>query len=308
MKKVVCLTLVLSSLIAAPTFAQTVPSSQNIKVDGVSVDAQGYNIDGNNYFKLRDIAALLAGKTASFDVNYNESKKAIEITRDADYTKLDTDLVKSADNDAEIKSRPSFQKVFINNELVLYDAYFINGNNYFKVRDLGKTIGFYVDFDKDSNTIIIKSQKLPPKDLIKKESVSFVDFITDGKSKIPTYKFNEKTSLTADDFLKQMGSATLLTTDNRRYSAKVEYNGDNNTFLMTPLLFKIKGQLYFKPYVKVEQNNKVEYFDYSRELNLNELFKNYSKDDNLVLTLGYYVGSDHKPQDFRGACVVNFTK
>ena len=40
------------------------PSSQHFEVDGVNVTAEIYNIDGNNYFKLRDIAMLLKDTSA----------------------------------------------------------------------------------------------------------------------------------------------------------------------------------------------------------------------------------------------------
>ena len=58
--------------IAAPyaSAANVVASPQNLSVDGVDADCDKYNIDGSNYFKLRDLGDAL-GFTVDYDADSN---------------------------------------------------------------------------------------------------------------------------------------------------------------------------------------------------------------------------------------------
>ena len=58
--------------IAAPyaSAANVVASPQNLSVDGVDADCNKYNIDGSNYFKLRDLGDAL-GFTVDYDADSN---------------------------------------------------------------------------------------------------------------------------------------------------------------------------------------------------------------------------------------------
>ena len=62
-------------------FAGAKVSSQSILLDGKDTDVKGYIIQDNNYFKLRDVAALLDGKDAEFNVSYDEDRLANLITK-----------------------------------------------------------------------------------------------------------------------------------------------------------------------------------------------------------------------------------
>ena len=72
-------------LFAGPALAASgvtaVPSSQPIYVDGRLVQMEAYNINGNNYVKLRDIAALV-----DFGVIWNSTTRSVEIQTDEGYT------------------------------------------------------------------------------------------------------------------------------------------------------------------------------------------------------------------------------
>ena len=58
---------------------KVVPSAHKVQVNGESVNPQVYNIDGNNYFKLRDVAYLLNGNKTSFDVTWDSAKNALNL-------------------------------------------------------------------------------------------------------------------------------------------------------------------------------------------------------------------------------------
>ena len=81
------LVVVLTLALGAPALAaKTVLSKQNLTVNGQPVDCQKYNIDGYNYFKLRDLAELLDGTTSQFNVDYDKAANAMVITTGQAYT------------------------------------------------------------------------------------------------------------------------------------------------------------------------------------------------------------------------------
>ena len=65
---------------------KVVPSAHKVQVNGEAVNPQVYNIDGNNYFKLRDVAYLLNGTTSSFDVTWDSAKNAVNLLAGQSYT------------------------------------------------------------------------------------------------------------------------------------------------------------------------------------------------------------------------------
>lgn len=53
------------------------------------------------------------------------------------------------------------QTVYVNDTCVYPTAYNIAGNNYFKLRDIGKMVGFGVDWNGETQTVEISSQRIP---------------------------------------------------------------------------------------------------------------------------------------------------
>ena len=142
--------------LAAPALAaNTMRSVQNLTVNGEAVECEKYNIDGYNYFKLRDLAKLLDGTNSQFNVDYDQAAKMMIVTTGVPYTTPNgTELQVGADLSAS--AMPSVQSLMIDGELCeTLTAYNIGGNNYFQLRELGKTLGFYVHYDKATNTAIV---------------------------------------------------------------------------------------------------------------------------------------------------------
>ncbi len=65
-----------SGVIATPL----TESSQKVTLDGQAVSLEGYNINGNNYFKLRDL-----GKAMDFGVTWNNDSRTVEIDSSTGY-------------------------------------------------------------------------------------------------------------------------------------------------------------------------------------------------------------------------------
>lgn len=159
MKKFVSLILTLVFLFALAPFAFASPvvlSPQKLMVDGEMISCEKYNIDGSNYFKLRDLAYALSSTNSQFDVAYDAEKNAISISTGKAYTADGTELMTGADKSKTAVQ--SSQKILINGEeFSNISAYNVGGNNYFKLRDLGDILGFNVDFDDWTNCAVVYS-------------------------------------------------------------------------------------------------------------------------------------------------------
>lgn len=130
-------------------------SKSKVLVNGKETPLIAYTIDGNNYFKLRDIAYVLTGTSGQFGVEWDESNKAIEIVSGRIYKKTGSEL--SAGQVKEEPAYPSKSPIYKDSVPVSLKAYTIGGNNYFKLRDLGDVIGFLVGWDGKKNTVTIET-------------------------------------------------------------------------------------------------------------------------------------------------------
>lgn len=135
------------------------PSTDVVKVNNVPISIEAYNINGYNYFKLRDIAAILNGTEKQFGVSWNNSLKAIDIESSARYIPVGGELTIS-DNPKNMTATLSTSKVLLDGrELATVTAYNINGYNYFKLRDIGMAINFGITWNGTTSTIEINTSK-----------------------------------------------------------------------------------------------------------------------------------------------------
>lgn len=125
--------------------AVAAPTNDRLYVDGVLQDATVYKIDGSNYFKLRDIAALLNGSGKQFDVGYDPATGVTVLTGQA-YVPNGSELAGAATggNKEAIVSNDS---IYVDGVKLDLSVYKIDGSNYFKLRDLGLALNFYVGYD-----------------------------------------------------------------------------------------------------------------------------------------------------------------
>lgn len=145
--------------IAAPyaSAANVAVSPQNLSVDGIDADCDKYNIDGSNYFKLRDLAQLLSKTDSRFSISFDEQSNAVAVVSGKEYIPVGGELARGQDQSKT--AVVSKQSVLIDGKAVDgLSIYNIGGNNYFKLRDLGNALGFTVDYDADSNTAIVLSK------------------------------------------------------------------------------------------------------------------------------------------------------
>jgi len=145
---------------ASPTPAVTttaVPTASQVLINGKSVAFDAYNIDGYNYFKLRDLAYSLNGTAKQFEVGWDAANNAISLTTGKAYTVAGGEMIgKGAGNQIATLTT---SKVYLNGQEVQFTAYNIGGNNYFKLRDIGQAIDFGVGWDAATNTISIDTSQ-----------------------------------------------------------------------------------------------------------------------------------------------------
>ena len=80
---VMLLCLVMLSALGVPALAslQTVsPMASTVIVNGTAIAFEAYNIDGNNFFKLRDLAYALSGSSKQFSVGWDGAASCVVLS------------------------------------------------------------------------------------------------------------------------------------------------------------------------------------------------------------------------------------
>lgn len=122
-----------------------------MQIDGEDSTVASYNIKGHNYFRLRDLASMLASTDAEFDIGYDDAARAISIHTDKALTGAPS-LIKLDRNDIAV---PNNMDVLIDGDAVEPTAYNIDGFTYFKLRDMGELLNFDVVWDNDAKRMVI---------------------------------------------------------------------------------------------------------------------------------------------------------
>lgn len=157
-KKFAMIFAAMMAMSAIPAYAgvSAVPTASKVLVNGTKKAFEAYNIQDNNYFKLRDIAYVLNGTDAAFSVGWDGTANAVSLDTSGEYT--------PTGNEMKVSGSSAAKAAVVSNSAILIDgtktalkAYNIDGSNYFKLRDLGTALGFTVGWDNASQTISISS-------------------------------------------------------------------------------------------------------------------------------------------------------
>lgn len=180
------LALLLAFSLSAAAFAgaeTAVLSSQKLSVNGTDwSEVEKYNIDGKNYFKLRDIAALLDYTEAKFAVGYDSASNTVSITRGGEYEYVGTELVFEKDNSKT--AVVSAQTITVDGKQVTgLTAYNIGGSNFFQLRELGDLLGFEVGYDDATRTVLVSS---PYKTYLMTKCTT----VNDGVTTVEVYEYD----------------------------------------------------------------------------------------------------------------------
>lgn len=147
----VCLLLSATGFASGPVSAAR--SSSQVYLNDSRVSITGCNIGGNNYYRLRDLAAAFRGTSSSFDVTWNGETKQVEVLTGRDYT-----------GEAESgglswwgasQATLSSSRLVVDGRPVDVTAYNIDGSNYYKLRDLSEALSFAVCWEQERDSILL---------------------------------------------------------------------------------------------------------------------------------------------------------
>lgn len=130
------------------------PIASKVLMNNKEMSLQAYNINGYNYFKLRDIAQLLCDTNKQFDLSWNADTKAIEMTMGDRYTAASGELALS-ENQGPQRYDQGKASILLDGTQIELSAYNINNYNYFKLRDVAAALNFSVTWDDRTNRIHI---------------------------------------------------------------------------------------------------------------------------------------------------------
>lgn len=149
----VCITALATIIAAGAASTPAKPSTHKIYVDGERANVAAYEINDNNYFKLRDVAAILSGTDAQFEVTWDQATGNITLTDNQPYTTVGGELgsIPAANQTAE----DSTAAVYRDGTQVHYTGFEINDNNYYKLRDIAADFDFGVTWDNDTQSVLI---------------------------------------------------------------------------------------------------------------------------------------------------------
>ncbi|MCL2110023.1 hypothetical protein FWH30_00320 [Microgenomates group bacterium] len=143
-----------------PTTTLTVnPTPSTVYVNGEATQFEAYLINGNNYFKLRDLAFVLNGTNKQFSVGYDNATRAITLTSGEAYAsdggemRLGDGAAKQATLNAEIN-------ISLDGAPVGITAYLIGGNNFMRLRDVMRLLDIGVGYDNATRNITIDTSEL----------------------------------------------------------------------------------------------------------------------------------------------------
>ena len=142
-----------AALLTSAGAVNATPTKNTIYVDGTKVNGAAYMINNNNYFKLRDIAAMVNGSSKQFEVSWNETNKRIDLTTNKAYTVVGGEM--ALPSNAAKTAKESKASVFKDGNKADYTGYNISDNNYYKLRDLCKDMNIGVKFDLATNRVDI---------------------------------------------------------------------------------------------------------------------------------------------------------
>jgi hypothetical protein len=135
-----------------PVTLSALPTASSVVVNGKAISFEAYNIDGNNFFKLRDLAMAVNGTAKKFEVTWDDAKNAISLVSGQAYTSVGGELAVSEKQTTK-GAAPTASKILVNGQDVQLTAYNIEGNNYFKLRDIAKVMDTGTTWDGATSTI-----------------------------------------------------------------------------------------------------------------------------------------------------------
>ena len=147
--------------VATPAFASdslnAVPKNVTVLTGGKTMNFAGYNIEGQNYFNLRDFAYTVNGSSKQFNITYDSSSKTIHLWKGKAYS-ANGDELKAGDGTAK-NAKAISSKLFLDDSKIKFTAYNVEGNNYFRFCDIMQLLNIYAVYDDNAKAIVVDPSK-----------------------------------------------------------------------------------------------------------------------------------------------------
>ncbi len=161
-----------------PTYTGDVfPITSKVTVDGNEKALDAYEINHYNYVKLRSLADALAGSSAPVNVDWDAEKECIILTSQEPIAEAEEvspasiGIIGGADGPTAIfVAEPATNDFFMplvytstcdviyNGKPVTLKGYEINGNNYFKLRDMTELFGIGINWNEAMQVVEITTK------------------------------------------------------------------------------------------------------------------------------------------------------
>ncbi len=227
---------------AAQAAMQAKPTTSKIYVNGEEKQCAAYYINGNNYFKLRDLAYALNGTNREFSVKWDNEKRMVVLTSGESYVPIGNEMepVENVPRSASITA----STILVDGQTVKVQGYNIEGNTYFKLRDITNIFNISVVWNGKTNTIDIQTGQGEQTERIL-TAKEIYDRCSDAVFYIETYDIDGDVLSTGSGFfLDSTGRAvTNFHVLQESYSAKIT-TADGNRFSVKNILgYDMKGDL-----------------------------------------------------------------
>ncbi len=228
-----------------PVQAETLatPSTATIYIDGRVTHFTAYNINGENYFKIRDIANSVNHTKSCFNVEWYEEQNTIVLKSGESYIPTGQEMQVSFDKEPK-PIQKSESKVFLNDSQIDIKSYRIEDNTYYRLRDIAEQFHFLVDWDDCLQTIFIQTNTQSSKPEMNLNAQEIYDKCSPSVFYIETYDMNgipfgsgsgffidtNGTAVTNLHVLEDALSAKVVLTDARELPVKkvIGYNVDKD--------------------------------------------------------------------------------
>lgn len=137
-------------------YAYASPNAATVSMNGSQLSMQAYLANGNNYVRLRDFAAILAGTGSQFGLTYDSASGAVVMQSGAPYEGTNSG---GQITGGTVMSQLHQPTVYVDSAPYTIDSYLIGDLNYMKVRDLCAAIGCGIDYDATTGQVILIPQE-----------------------------------------------------------------------------------------------------------------------------------------------------
>ena len=136
---------------------KAIPTSTILRVNGEYTRISAYNINGNNYYKLRDLSYAVTETAKQFDISYDDKQNTISLYKNKFYSGFITRI--DFDQKQKAIAKGTNAKIIIDDVTHVYTAFNINDYNYFKLRDIAALFDFDVEWIESENTVNIVTSR-----------------------------------------------------------------------------------------------------------------------------------------------------